>query len=114
MNARELRELGDTLRNMDKLSPIRISDYNNGLQMAIKEMIERISSGSYEYVRLVVSNHWASEGYWIEFIDEPIRNLIDDRIVIEWRKGQQLPSGAAALAMGRKVITELTGKIKFE
>ncbi len=34
---------------------------------AKKEFLEMKKSGNYENIRFVISNHWASEGYWIEW-----------------------------------------------
>ena len=54
------------------------------VEKALKHFNELINSKDYSYLRLVLSRHPYSEGYWIEYNDTPISNEYYDRIIFEY------------------------------
>lgn len=55
-----------------------------GFSKALKHFNELIATKDYSYLRLVLSRHPYSEGYWIEYNDIPIADDYYDRIVFEY------------------------------
>jgi len=47
--------------------PIDSTDWDEMKELAIAKYNELKESKKYPYLRLVCSQYWASEGYWIEF-----------------------------------------------
>lgn len=44
-------------------------DSRKAEKAAIEEYLQMKATGKYPNIRFVVSNHWASEGWWIEWGD---------------------------------------------
>ena len=57
---------------------------DEGYLEALKHFNELIETKDYSYLRLVLSRHPYSEGYWIEYNNQPIANDYYDRIIFEY------------------------------